>query len=138
MDKIDPVKVIDSLLTTCEIMQTKTLSARYEIEYREGEYNDIGHLLEFGKLNAVELVQLSKQLKASKIARREAILENELLSILYEYVQKPQNQAFFNGLKQIRIDIEKARRLQAKRQYKIRVRTDLQPILDKAQSIETV
>ena len=131
MEKIDPSKVIESLLCTRSIVQEATVAARNEIEYRQDEYNDISHLLEFGTFNASELCKLGKQLQESKRVRRECLNSNELLTPLYEYINK--NTAFFNGLEQIRIDIEKARKHQARRRYEIRVREDLREQLEKAQ-----
>lgn len=132
MEKIDPCKVIDSLIQISEIVQTETMNARDEIEYRQDEYNDISHLFEFGTFNAVELCKLGKQPGESKRVRREALNTNEILTPLYEYITR--HNSFFNGLKQIRIDIEKQKKAQSKRRYEIRVREDLREKMEKVQA----
>lgn len=131
MEKIDPCKVIESLLHIREIVQKVTSQSREEISYREDEFNDLSHLLEFGKLNAVELTQAAKQLIESRKVRRDAKNQNELLSPLCEYINK--NTAFFNGLESINIDIQKMKRTQTARSYKVRVREDLKDKLENAQ-----
>ncbi|PZM63471.1 hypothetical protein [Paenibacillus dendritiformis] len=132
MEKIDPRKIIETLLNIRQIVQAETSAARDEIVWRQDEYNDLSHLLEFGKLNAVELCKIGKELGESKRVRREALNKNELLTPLYEYFSK--NQSFFNGLEQIRIDIEKTKKVQAKRRYEVRVREDLKEQLEKVQN----
>ncbi|PZM62584.1 hypothetical protein [Paenibacillus dendritiformis] len=132
MEKIDPRKIIETLLNIRQIVQAETSAARDEIVWRQDEYNDLSHLLEFGKLNAVDLCKIGKELGESKRVRREALNKNELLTPLYEYFSK--NQSFFNGLEQIRIDIEKTKKVQAKRRYEVRVREDLKEQLEKVQN----
>ena len=131
MQKIDPSKVISTLLNIREIVQTETVNVRGEIEYRQDEFNDLSHLLEFGTFNATQTCKLARELQEAKRVRRQALNDNELLTPLYEYVNK--HAAFFYGLEQIRIEIEKTRKQQIKRRYEIRVREDLRDTMEKVQ-----
>lgn len=132
MEKIDPCKIIDSLLHIREIVQTEMATAKAEIEFRQDEFNDLSHLLEFGKLNAIELCKVGREQAKAKRIRREALNICELLGPLNEYINK--HTGFFNGLATIRIDIEKQKKLQGKRRYEIRVREDLREKMEKAQA----
>ena len=132
MEKVDPCKVIEALLNVREIVQTATAEARRNISFKDDECNDLTHLLEFGDFNAVQTCKIAKELQDAKRIRRECKNANELLAPLFEYLNK--HNSFFNGLEQIRIDIEKNKRVQKRRKYEIRVREDLRETMQKVQT----
>lgn len=129
---MDPRNIISTLQNIREIVQTEIVNVRGEIDYREDEFNDISHLLEFGTFNAVQTCKLARELQESKRIRRLCLNENELLTPLYEYLNK--HAGFFNGLEKIGIEIEKKRKKQLGRRYEIRVRDDLREVMEKVQT----
>lgn len=106
----------------------------YEVKQEElktvsSERQDLLHALELGKLDAIKMSQIASDLKEVQIKRRQIKNNLELLSEIISFVKKTD----FKGvntkdLKQAmsRVDYITSR----KRTYTMRVRTDLQELVD--------
>lgn len=128
MQKLDPIKMIDTMLNYSEVVPSTLENARRMLEYREGECNDVEHLIEFMNLNDEQHLMYSKELKNSRMVRRECKNIEELLTPLCELIKK--HPAFFSGLKKVRVEVAKIKEKQEKRRYYVRVREDLRPFFE--------
>lgn len=132
MDRVDPIKIIESFTSMYKIVQTKTKESREGISYQEGACTDVEHALELCQLNAVELCKAAKELRDHRRTRRHCKDMNELLTPLFDYFNK--NHRFFDGLSQVQCEVQKRIEQQNNRRYNIRVREDLRGIIEKVQT----
>lgn len=91
------------------------------------ETQDLLHVLELGKLNAIEMSKITRQLKEVRQKRRELKDELEILYEVRNFATGNVNEHEINTI------IGKVRSIHEKRQrrtYTMRVRTDLQKLVE--------
>lgn len=102
----------------------------YEIKVKElerigSERQDILHALEFGKINAIEMSKLMRDLKEVQLRRRRIKNNLEVLDEVKRFAYKKVREHDINAL------INRVNHITNKeRNYKMRVRTDLQPLVE--------
>lgn len=91
------------------------------------EIQDIMHVIELGKVDAVLMSRLSKEIKALRKRRRELKNELEVLEIVKEFISwtKPDEKSI--GI--VQRDVRAKLNAQGKRTYSMRVRRDLQELI---------
>lgn len=96
------------------------------IKQAEEELNDLNHECELA--NPKDMYKgwlLYKDIRETRIRRRRAKEENELLNDMYDYLTSPQGQAFKNKMQQLQSNSVKLRATQESRTYQPRQRNDL-------------
>lgn len=96
------------------------------IKQAEDELNDLYHEAELS--NPKDMYQgylVYKAIRETRIRRRTAKEENELLKDIYDYFQSPQGQSFKSKIQSIQGNSVKLRATQEARTYKPRQRDDL-------------
>ncbi len=102
----------------------------YEIKKEElikvsSERQDILHALEFGKLNAIEMSKLMRDLKEVQIRRRQIKDNLEVLDEIKRFAHnKIRERDLTNLINKVHHIIDR------ERNYKMRVRTDLQEVVE--------
>ncbi|GIN22520.1 hypothetical protein [Siminovitchia fordii] len=102
--------------------------ANNELKKINDEIQDILHIFELGKVDAIAITKLGKDLKKLRKQRRKLKEEIEVLEKVKRFIshQKPTEKIINNSIGEVRSTIEK----QKKRSYKLRVRKDLQHLLN--------
>lgn len=96
------------------------------IKQAEEELNDLNHEAELSSpKDMYKGYLLYKDIRETRIRRRTAKEENELLKDMYEYFQSPQGQAFKSKIQSIQGNAVKLRTTQEQRTYQPRQRSDL-------------
>ena len=96
------------------------------IKETEGELNDLSHEIELSSPKDMYKGYLAyKAIRETRIRRRTAKEENEVLKDMYDYFQSPQGQAFKNKIQSIQSNSMKLRTAQEARTYQPRQREDL-------------
>lgn len=109
----------------------KQVTENYErnleiIKQTEGELNDLSHEIELSSPKDMYRGYLTyKAIRETRIRRRTAKEENEILKDMYDYFQSPQGQAFKNKIQAIQGNSMKLRAVQEARTYQPRQREDL-------------
>ena len=109
----------------------KQVTENYErnleiIKQTEGELNDLSHEIELSSPKDMYRGYLTyKAIRETRIRRRTAKEENEILKDMYDYFQSPQGQAFKNKIQAIQGNSMKLRAAQEARTYQPRQREDL-------------
>lgn len=106
---------------------TKNYERNLEIiKETEGELNDLSHEIELSSPKDMYKGYLAyKAIRETRIRRRTAKEENEVLKDMYDYFQSPQGQAFKNKIQSIQSNSMKLRTAQEARTYQPRQREDL-------------
>lgn len=100
-----------------------------EVTTCDKEIRDIEHVLELTIFNAAEGFNYSRDIQKARRRRRELKDEIELLSPLVEAIKNLKvNQ---NELNKSLGEIRKVKQSHERRTYRMRVRTDLQPVIDR-------
>ncbi len=120
---MDALKAVETLLQINEDAKRLFKQAEDEEEYRNREYTDIAHALEFIQFGGVDGYRLARQLKDCRLARREAKNAQEELKPFIDMLNK--YQALFRDLRQVHAAIEVTRNRQSNRVFTPRVRVDL-------------
>ena len=96
------------------------------IKQTEGELNDLSHEIELSSPKDMYKGYLTyKSIRETRIRRRTAKNENEILKDMYDYFQSPQGQAFKNKIQSIQSNSMKLKAAQEARTYQPRQRADL-------------
>lgn len=103
-----------------------------ELAKVSSERQDLLHVLEFGKLDAIEMSKLMRELKEVQIRRRKIKNNLEVLDEIKRFTFKKINERDLNTVTD-RVD----HIINRKRNYTMRVRTDLQNKIG-ADEVETV
>ncbi len=102
-----------------------------QLQKADHETQDLLHVLEFGKLDAVASMKITKDLKKLRKERRLIKKDLELLRIVYEFVEGSKGKSINkhdvgNAIGELR----KAEKMHERRTYTMRVRSDLQSLVD--------
>ena len=101
------------------------------IKEAEDELNDLSHEIELSSPKDMYKGYLAyKAIRETRIRRRTAKEENEILKDMYDYFQSPQGQAFKSKIQSLQSNSMKLRATQEARTYQPRQRSDL-TIVDK-------
>lgn len=96
------------------------------IKQTEAELNDLYHEAELSEPKDMYKGYLVyKSIRETRIRRRTAKEENELLKDIYDYFQSPQGQAFKSKIQSIQGNSARLRATQEQRTYQPRQRNDL-------------
>jgi DNA repair ATPase RecN len=136
VNDIDALEITSRLLDSFETVRKTIDKIESDHEFCDKELNDLTHALEFISFNASEGYKLAKQMKESRIKRRNAKNLKEELQPLYDLMKRYNN--FFKELKNVHAEIEAIRGLQQKRIYSPRVRTDMQDAFEKVNGKQVV
>lgn len=99
-----------------------------EVNAMEREIMDIEHVLELSNFNAAKGYQYAKDIQVARKRRRELKDENEQLEHLVEVIKKLNFKE--NDLNKAIGHIRKIKEHHGKRTYKMRIRQDLQHVVD--------
>lgn len=95
-----------------------------EINICEKETQDLLHIIELTSFHAAKGYHFSKELQKARLRRRELKNQNELIEPLLAIVKRMKT--FEHELNKVIGDIRRIKSNQENRQYKMRVREDLQ------------
>lgn len=101
-------------------------NAREELSRVQSEELDLLHVLELGKLNASEIMKVASELVKLLRKRRDLKDEIEKLSSITQLAKKAKEHEITNAIG----DIRKIENIHGKRRYTMRVRSDLQPLVE--------
>ena len=96
-----------------------------EIEALQQEQQDLLHILEFSNFSAYQGYELSRQIKELRQKRRKLKNENELLRPIIPLLKKYRND--LQNMETLLKEIKRIKETQSSRNYRCRVRKDLQP-----------
>lgn len=104
-------------------------SKKSELKKVNQERQDLLHVLELGKLNAVEQSKITRDLKNVSIKRRQIKNNLEVLEVVSKFANQFNNNT--NKNKQIEVVTNTVESIVTReRKYKMRVRTDLQQLVE--------
>lgn len=120
---MDALKAVETLIQINEDAKKLFKQAEDEEEYRNREYTDIAHALEFIQFGGADGYRLARELKDCRLARRDAKNKQEELKPFIDLLNK--YQTLFRDLRQVHAAIEVTRNRQDNRIYTPKVRADL-------------
>lgn len=108
----------------------KYVTLKQDLQIVSSERQDLLHALEFGRLNAIQRTKLVNELKEVQIKRRKIKDELEILDEIKRFASTVRLKE-----RQINETIERIKRIEERhktRTYTMRVRTELQDVVDHA------
>jgi len=109
----------------------KYIEYKKELVLVEQERQDLLHVLELGKLNAVEMSKIMRELKEVQQKRRRIKNNLEVLKVISDFANNFNNNRHKD--KQIDTLINTVNNIvDRERKYTMRIRTDLQKVIDNA------
>ena len=104
-------------------------SNKSDIEFCEKEIRDIEHVLELTLFNASNGYKYARDIQSVRIKRRDLKDKNELLDPLVQLVRKMKS--YEHEINKVIGEIRRIKQKHEVRQYKMRVREDLQEMIKK-------
>ncbi|WP_368652387.1 hypothetical protein AB4Y30_11550 [Ornithinibacillus sp. 4-3] len=102
---------------------------KQELVKAEQERQDLLHVLELGKLDAIKMGKITRELKQVQIRRRQIKNNLEVLEVISKFSQAFNNNT--NKSKQIETVMNTVKNITERdRKYTMRVRTDLQKLVE--------
>lgn len=130
---IENMAIEEKLLIVLDVLieyPKKYEELKQELQIVGSERQDLLHALELGRLNAVQRTKLVNELKEVQIKRRKIKDELEMLDEIKRFASTVKLKE-----RQINETIERIKRIEERhktRTYTMRVRTDLQDVVDNA------
>jgi hypothetical protein len=134
MKQLDAQSTVSALVNMLKDVKHTYENNQQDITYLDNEYNDLNHAIELLNLNASQGFKMYKQLKKNRTDRRIAKDTNQQLKPLYDFLQN--HSKLIKELNQIQNEVQKIKKQQKNRDYRLRVRSDMQEAFDKAKAKE--
>ncbi len=108
----------------------REVKSTYELNYdavskHDQEIGDLRHYIEFFEHDDATKMQIYQDLESAFRQRRKVKDENETMQVLYALFEKKEAQKFLNDLSNVLGQVRSAVKKQEKRQYRPRIRKDL-------------
>lgn len=113
---MDYEEVISNFLKLTSNIESEYRIASELLEEQNQLTQDYLHKLELGKLNAVELTKVAKNIQENRKERRKHKNDMEYAQIIVEFVQNPQTR---DVLHQLEAALGKLRKMKKQRQYRV-------------------
>ena len=122
MNEIDILYTMKNLFNGIDEVRKNLTAKLYE---KDGEQEDLLHELELSKLNASEMTQIMKRLKAVRLERRDLKNELEKANTLKGFTDKYNNKFIIKDISQLISNLETLESNQKTRKYNPRILKDL-------------